>query len=184
MLAEHRELLGQVTVAGIRLFVALARRDAPIRPRMEGMRTATAHGDVVALALLDQSTAQVVQILCDLVHRGMRQGIDLDHAFGDFEFDVSVATVVIHGAQQIGSAARQIEIAGRQQLQFQLDPQSQGIALSEFKNIAHITPPGATFSFAVSPARLSAKRHSTGPAISMIAAARNARTSADGPISG
>ena len=39
-------------------------------------------------------------------------------------------------------------------------------------------------SFAVSPARFSAKRHSTGPAISMIAAARKARTSADWPISG
>ncbi len=184
VLAEHRELLGQIAITRIGLLIAIARRDAPLGPRMKRVRAPAANRDVVARTVFDQNATQAIQIVGDVVHRRTSQGVDLDHAFSDFQLDVAVAPVVLHGAQQIRRAARQVEIARSQELKLEFDAEGQGFAPSEFENVAHITPPGPAFSVAVSPARFSAKRHRTGPAISMIAAAKNARAKADGPISG
>jgi hypothetical protein len=92
--------------------------------------------------------------------------------------------VVLQVAEQVGGAARQVVIALRQELQFQLDAQRQRIALEFHRCFAHAIPPLAFFPATVSPERTRAKRHSAGPAMSISAAAKSGSVSAERPISG
>jgi hypothetical protein len=65
VLAENGELLGEITIALVKVVEAVAGTDAPFRPMMERVRAATADADVVALAMLAQGVAQA--------RRGRRQ---------------------------------------------------------------------------------------------------------------
>jgi hypothetical protein len=185
VLAEHRELLREVAIAMVDLVEAVTRTDPALRPAMEWMRAAAADGDVVARALIDERLSQPDQIRSDAIDERPRQCADLDHAFGDFKLDLTKAAIVVHAAEQIGRAARQVEIAHGKQLQLKLDPQGQRLALFEIGDwLAHATPSLLWSVGAVSPARTRAKRQSTGPVSSMIAAANSGNDSDERPISG
>ena len=67
VLAEYGKLLGQITIALVKIIEAIAGTNAPLRPMMERVRAATADPDVVALAMLAQGVAQATEVGCNAV---------------------------------------------------------------------------------------------------------------------
>ena len=186
VLAEDGELLGQITIALVKLIEAVAGTNAPFRPMMERVRAATADPDVVALAMLAQGVAQATEVGGNAVDGRPRQGADFDHAFGDFQLDLAETFVVIEAAEQVGGAPRQVEIALRDQLQFEFDAQGKSGAVLEVAQCfgRHAIPPRLRSPLSHSPDLCSASRHRAGPTSSIMAAANRGKVRAERPTSG
>jgi hypothetical protein len=187
VLAENGELFGQIAVALVEVVEAVAGADAPFRPAMEGVRAAAADGDVVAGAVLCAACrAGRPRSAGNAVYGRLRLGADFDHAFGDFKLDFAETFVVFQAAEQVGGAPRQVEIALRDQLQFEFDAQRQGLAMSlnSPRGFGSCNTSLGCAAVSVSPDLRRASRHSAGPASSMMAAAKSGRARAERPISG
>ena len=186
VLAEDGKLLGQITVALVKLVETVAGANAPLRPMMERVRPTTADPDVVALAMLAQGVTQAAKVGCNAIDGRPCQRADFDHAFGDFQLDLTETFVVIEAPKQVGGAPRQVEVALRDQLQFEFDTQRQSGAVLEFTQWfdGHAMPPRLLSPLSHSPDRCSASRHSAGPTSSIMAAANRGKVSAERPTSG
>ena len=143
VLAEHGELLGEIAVALVNVIEAVAGTDASFRPMVERVRAAATDPDVVALAMLAQGVAQAAEVSGNAVDGRLRLGADFDHAFGDFQLDLAETFVVIEAAEQVGGASRQVEVALRNELQFELDTQGKCGAVLEVAQCfgCHAIPP-------------------------------------------
>ncbi|MCY1513079.1 hypothetical protein D9M68_475620 [compost metagenome] len=58
-------------------------------------------------------------------------GGDLDHAFRDFRRDIPGKGFALQQGKQVGAGGNQVEVAQTDQLQFQLDAQTERVRLFE-----------------------------------------------------
>ena len=140
MLAEHRELLGEVAVQPGHVLKARPIGDAALGPMLKGMGAAAAYADAQAIGGVAQGVAQGAQFAVHTGKIALHMGGDLDHAFGDLELHIEVGPLLGHDAQQIGGTAGQVGIARVDQLQFEFDAERQRVGTGEFEALRHRVP--------------------------------------------
>ena len=67
VLAEYRELFGQIAITRVRLLITLTWRYAPVRPRMEGMRTTATQHHIHPAGGSDEHVAQLIGALDEVL---------------------------------------------------------------------------------------------------------------------
>ncbi|MPN19929.1 hypothetical protein SDC9_167304 [bioreactor metagenome] len=140
MLAEDRELLGQVAVQHGQFLEARLVEDALLRPALEGMRAAAADADVEAVAGLDQGIPHLAELTEQGAVIGVHVGRNFDHALGDFRLHIARERLLAEQEEHVGRCRSQVEIGEIDELQFQLDAHGQCVASLEcFKR--HFCPP-------------------------------------------
>jgi Kef-type K+ transport system membrane component KefB len=135
VLAEHRELLGEIAVQFGH--VAEARRvvDAPLAPLLEGVGAAAAQRQVQAVAVVHQHVADGAQFGEQRVVAGVYHRRDLDHALRDLRLDVARMLLLLDAREQVGGAAHEIVVAVVEDLQFQFHPHGEGFGPGEFDDV-------------------------------------------------
>src|ERR1700686_3381838 len=81
MLAEHGELLGQVSVHLVQVEKTLLRKNALFAPVLERMRAASGDPEVQAARVAHDGIANRRQLGKQALVTGMHPSADLDHAF-------------------------------------------------------------------------------------------------------
>jgi hypothetical protein len=124
--------------------------DLALAPVLERVRAPAGDGQVEAVRRLDERGADRPQLLDQghvlRVHAGAR----LDHAVGDLGLDVARMALAREQREQVRSAARQITVAGAEQLQLELHAQREGRRRPEVEHAHQVLG-------AASPASRSAK---------------------------
>lgn len=131
VLAEHRELLCQVTVQLGQVLEARRIDDLPVAPLLERMRAAATQPDVQPVGRGDERVADRVQIRHGLLVRRADARRQLDHALGDFRRDVAGNRLVLDEAKKIAAGFGQIIVMGIDDLHFELDPEGERLRVDK-----------------------------------------------------
>ncbi len=142
MLAEHRELLGQVAVELVDVMEALAREDLLATPVLEGVGPAAGDRDVEPAAGARELLAHVAQLGAQRVVAALDRAADLDHAARDLGLDVPGAGVPGGLAQQVLGLRGEVVVVRAQQLQLELDAQAQRLRRGEGLQRHRLSPSG------------------------------------------
>ncbi|MNR03632.1 hypothetical protein D3C85_1195360 [compost metagenome] len=131
VLAEHRELLGEVAVQLGNVLVARRIGDGPVRPLLERMGAAAADAQVQRAGGARHQVAHDRQLLQRLRVVAADAGTDLDHRRTDLGLDVPRVLGALERTQQIRRKRRQVIVMTVHELEFQLHAKRQRLGMLE-----------------------------------------------------
>src|SRR6202142_1696960 len=172
VLPEDGELLGKVAVEIRDVFHSWSLDDVTLGPRLKWVCTASANPDVEEFGAFTNGIAQRPQVAEHAGVVALNTRRDFNHALGNFELDIELRMAGARDCDQIRCGARQVAVAMVDQLQFQLDPQSQRLRSMKFERFIH---PDC---LVVSLARRNAHSVSSGPSMAIMKMTIAARSEA------
>jgi len=119
VLAEHRELFGQVTVQPRELLKARFGEDALLEPALEGVRASTCQFDVEPVAARHQRVTDLAQLCQQGPVLALHTGGNLDHALRHLGRDRARKRLAAQQFQQVVCTAGKIVVVAVDELQLQ-----------------------------------------------------------------
>src|SRR5688572_11794854 len=134
VLAKDGELLCQITVQTRDVPKARPIINLAVIPALKRMRATACNFDIEPIGAGDQCVAHRYQLRHQRGERTMHRRADFQHALGDFRLDLSGKRLLRYERNQVRRAARQITGAAIDQLQLELDADSQQVRRLEFEH--------------------------------------------------